>query len=133
MNRAELHRLAEERLLEARALLAAKRWSGAYYLAGYAVECGLKACVVVRLKGSEDFPERKFSEQCWTHNLEQLVTVAGLKAQLNADIASDAELLDNWDVVKGWNEARRYEFIPRDRAENLYEAIADKKHGMLRW
>ncbi len=43
MNRAELQRLAKDRLLDAKALFAARRWSGAYYLAGYAVECALKA------------------------------------------------------------------------------------------
>ncbi len=29
---------------DAEVLLDAGQWSGAYYLAGYAVECGLKAC-----------------------------------------------------------------------------------------
>jgi hypothetical protein len=46
MNRAELQQLAEDRRLDAEALLAAQRWAGAYYLAGYAVECGLKACIM---------------------------------------------------------------------------------------
>ena len=35
-----------ERLREARALLGVRCWSGAYYLAGYAIECGLKACII---------------------------------------------------------------------------------------
>ncbi len=39
VNRAELQQLAEDRILDAQALLAVNRWSGAYYLAGYAVEC----------------------------------------------------------------------------------------------
>jgi hypothetical protein len=37
LNRAELRQLAEDRVLDARALLKEGRWSGAYYLAGYAV------------------------------------------------------------------------------------------------
>jgi hypothetical protein len=45
VNRAELRKLAEDRVLDAEAPLKESRWSGAYYLAGYAVECGLKACV----------------------------------------------------------------------------------------
>jgi len=36
MDRAELQQLAKDRILDAKALLAAKRWAGAYYLAGYA-------------------------------------------------------------------------------------------------
>lgn len=46
MNRIELQQLASDRILDAEALLAARRWSGAYYLGGYAVECGLKSCVL---------------------------------------------------------------------------------------
>ena len=45
MNRGDLQLLANIRLDEAKALLAASLPAGAYYLAGYAVECGLKACI----------------------------------------------------------------------------------------
>ena len=38
VNRLELRQLAQDRLQDAAVLLAAGRWSGAYYLAGYAVE-----------------------------------------------------------------------------------------------
>jgi hypothetical protein len=43
MNRNDLRRLARIRLKEARVLLQAKCFDGAYYLCGYAIECGLKA------------------------------------------------------------------------------------------
>jgi hypothetical protein len=128
-----LRQLVKERLREAKALLAARCWSGAYYLAGYAVECGLKACVIKHLMTTDVFPERKFSEQCWTHNLAQLVGVAGLKGALDAAFAADPDLSDNWDIVKGWSEASRYARTPKTRAEDLYHAIADKKHGVLTW
>ncbi len=129
MNRAELQQLARDRILDAKALLAAGRWSGAYYMAGYAVECGLKACVIVHLRGSDDFPEKKFSEQCWTHNLAQLLGLAGLAPLLAADGAADPDLDDNWDIVKASRYARR----TKAEAERLYEAITDKKHGILPW
>jgi len=51
LNRPQLHQLAEDRVLDAKALLDAGRWSGAYYLAGYAIECGLKACVLAYVNG----------------------------------------------------------------------------------
>jgi hypothetical protein len=69
MNRAELQQLARDRVRDAKALLAAHRWSGAYYLAGYAVECALKSCVIVYLMKTDQFPERRFSEQCWAHTI----------------------------------------------------------------
>jgi HEPN domain-containing protein len=45
MNRADLQSLSNLRLADARALLSAGRFAAAYYLAGYAVECALKACI----------------------------------------------------------------------------------------
>ena len=42
MNRADFQKLAALRLNEAKALLDNKCYEGAYYLIGYAVECGLK-------------------------------------------------------------------------------------------
>lgn len=133
MNRAELQQLAKDRIADAKALLAAKRWAGAYYLAGYAVECALKACVIVHLNTTDEFPERKFSEQCWTHDLDRLMTLAGLKAALDADGVLAPELLHNWDIVKEWTESSRYSRTTREDAEDLYNGIADKKQGVLTW
>jgi hypothetical protein len=133
VNKAELQRLARDRVLDAKALLAAKRWPGAYYMAGYAIECGLKACIIARLMKSDDFPERKFSEQCWTHNLAQLLALAGLTATFAADCNADAELQKNWDLVVEWSESTRYEFPTKGDARDLYRAITDKKHGVLTW
>src|SRR5690349_18450268 len=75
VTRAEWQRMAGERVRDAAALLKVRRWSAAYYLAGYAVECGLKACVVVYVKRNIDviFRERRFSEKCWTHDFDELL------------------------------------------------------------
>ena len=45
MNRTDLQNLANERLEDANALLASGRFGAAYYIVGYAAECGLKACI----------------------------------------------------------------------------------------
>jgi hypothetical protein len=45
MDRKDLQSLSRWRLLEARALLRAGLPNGAYYLAGYSIECALKACI----------------------------------------------------------------------------------------
>jgi HEPN domain-containing protein len=133
MNRADLQHLARERLREAKALLAARCWSGAYYLAGYAVECGLKSCVINYLMATDRFPDRKFSEQCWTHNLDQLLGLAGLDDALEAAFVVAPELSENWDTVKDWTEGSRYSLTPKSLAVGLYNAIANKKHGVLAW
>jgi hypothetical protein len=135
MDRSHLQKLANERIAEAKVLLAAKKWSGAYYLAGYAVECGLKSCVLVRVGVSAEviFSDRKFSEKCWTHNLKQLVDLAGLTAALKADMVADQILFSKWDTVKDWSEESRYTPRTKREAEALYDAIADKRHGVLSW
>jgi HEPN domain-containing protein len=132
VNRAELQRLAKERISNAKVLLKARHWSAAYYLAGYAVECALKACIAKLMK-PEEFPDKVFAEKCWTHNLPQLLGLAGLKADLETATRSDPDLADNWDTVKEWTESSRYARTTRAKAENLYEAITDRKHGVLSW
>ncbi len=132
MNRAELQRLANERIGDARVLLAARRWSAAYYLAGYAVECALKACIAKLMK-SEEFPDRTFAEKCWTHNLAQLFGLAGLRADFDNAMQADSDLRDNRDIAKEWNESSRYARKTKADATDLYEAITEKKHGVLSW
>jgi hypothetical protein len=46
MNRVDFQNLATERLSDAEALIAGGRFDCAYYVAGYAVECALKACIL---------------------------------------------------------------------------------------
>src|SRR5437764_991419 len=85
MNRAELQQLAQERIRDAKVLLAAKQWSAAYYLAGYAVECALKSCILAFIERTGFiFVEKKYAEQCWTHDLEVLLKLAGLEPGLGA-------------------------------------------------
>jgi HEPN domain-containing protein len=135
MNRADLRRLANDRLADAKALLAARRWTAAYYLAGYAVECGLKSCILADVAATPDvlFEDKRYSEKCWTHNLMQLTDLAGLKVTLAADAAADPDLLANRESMMKWREAGRYERRTRVEAEAFYEAIADKKHGVITW
>ncbi len=101
MNRAELRRLAEDRVLDAEALLKERRWSGAYYLAGYAVECGLKACVLAFVERTGViFQDKKFLEKCWTHDVEALVRAADLEATRLRDISANPNLSANWLIVR---------------------------------
>ena len=97
MNRTNLQALASDRVDEASALLSAGHPSGAYYLIGYAVECGLKACVLAHIERTGAvFEDRKFSEKCWTHNFAELVVLAGLKPTFDRDCGLNQTLKDNW-------------------------------------
>src|SRR4051812_46109040 len=118
MNRAEWQQMARERARDAEVLLAAGQRSGAYYLAGYAVECGLKSCVLVRLAGEPGliFEERRFSDRCWTHDLEKLVELADLTVLLDADLAANVALNNNWLALKDWTESARYQMSTEAKA-----------------
>ena len=71
MNRRTFQKLAEARLLDAKALLKAKRYDAAYYMAGYAIECALKACIAKKTR-LYDFPPRN-AREFYTRALEDLV------------------------------------------------------------
>lgn len=134
MNRLELRQLAEDRLADAQSLLAAGRWSGAYYLAGYAVECGLKACVLAHIEATGAiFRDRKYAERCWTHNLEELLALANLRPAMDNDTGANLDLLTNWNDTKDWAETSRYTQKTEAEARRLLEAIADVSHGVLPW
>jgi HEPN domain-containing protein len=132
MNRDDFKRLAEIRVREARTLLDAGHYPGAYYLIGYAVECALKACVSKQIK-RYDFPDKKFANAAYTHELKDLVGVAGLSRDLERDRVANSNLDANWLVVKDWNESFRYDLgITRQRAFGLYSACTGR-NGVLQW
>jgi hypothetical protein len=79
------------------------------------------------------FLEKRFSEKCWTHEIEDLVKLAGLEAVRNTDIAGDPILGQNWKRVEDWDERSRYEMKTQAAAEDLYNAIADIAKGVMQW
>jgi len=134
VNRTELQSLSSQRIQDALSLLNSQCWSGAYYLAGYSLECGLKSCVLAFVERTGIiFEDKKFAGNCWTHDLEILVKQAGLKAERDRDIAANALLGTNWQVAKDWSEIARYHFFTQAEAESLYNALTDQTNGVLSW
>ena len=132
MNRRDLRRLARIRLKEARILLNANCFDGAYYLSGYAVECALKACIAKTTKRSE-FPDLEKVKGSYTHKFTELVKLARLQATLEAEQARDAAFRSNWRSVSNWTEQSRYAEQAEHEARTLYKAISDREHGVMRW
>ncbi|MBI2909725.1 MAG: DNA-binding protein [Chloroflexi bacterium] len=132
MNRQQFKDVARLRVVEARVLLDAGQWAGAYYLIGYAVECGLKACVAKQVK-QYDFPDRKVAAEAFTHDLEKLMRVAGSAPEFDGDRKANQALDLSWGIVKDWSEAVRYEVgITAAQAWGLYSACTGKD-GILPW
>lgn len=132
MNRLDFQALAQEKIAEAKLLLDAAKWTGAYYLAGYAVECGIKACIA-KLFRTDLFPEKSFSDKCYTHDIEKLVVLAELKATRDADSTANPNLANNWLTVVQWTEASRYDRKTQRDAQDLYDAITNHPHGVFPW
>lgn len=137
MDRKKLQNLAKIRLKDAKALLGRKRWSGAYYLCGYTIECALKACLLRYLgESTAVFGDQKYVKnlsECWTHDLGKLVTLAGLEAKFGAARGANATLEAFWAVAKDWNETSRYEEKTENEARALYEAVSNNPDGVFRW
>ncbi len=133
MNKNELERLADIRIKEAEILLQADCYHGAYYLAGYALECLLKACIAKQVKAF-DFPDKKLANDSYTHDLSKLVVTAGLKLQLQQKERQDAVFKSNWKTVNDWSEEDRYDCdIEKEEAYDLFNAITDNTSGILLW
>jgi HEPN domain-containing protein len=132
MDRKDLRALSRVRLSEARALLKAGLPDGAYYLAGYAVERALKACIARETQRYE-FPERKRVNSSHTHDLKELVRVAELQSVLQAAVNSDPLFRRYWRVVESWSEQSRYGRQSTQSAQELMEAIGERNHGVMKW
>jgi len=133
MNRRTFQQLADERILDATVLLEHRRYSAAYYLAGYAVECALKACIAKQTKRYDFPPRRSHIEDIYTHDLRRLVKAAGLDKARIALEAQDIEFSNNWNTVILWTEQSRYNTSTRDEVRRLLRAVADEDHGVLQW
>jgi len=114
----DLRAIARARLRDAQVLLKSKRFDGAFYLSGYAVELALKARICRTLKWP-DFPAsgREFERfrSLRTHDLEVLLKFSGAEERVNA------KAMNEWSEVVKWSPEKRYQRIglttPLDAAE----------------
>jgi HEPN domain-containing protein len=132
MDRKDLQSLSRWRLLEAKALLRAGLPNGAYYLAGYAVECALKACIAKSTRRYE-FPDRRRVDASYTHNLKELVKLARLERGRSELTEQDPGFKKSWEVLELWSEESRYKQYTLDEATELVNAVGGRKQGVMRW
>jgi hypothetical protein len=113
-------------------LLANRRYAAAYYLSGYAVECGLKACIARQFKLYE-FPPSD-ANKLYSHGLDALAKNERLAGALEAQKQSVPGFASNWSVVITWTATSRYKSDwSRDEAERLLAAITDVPGGAMEW
>ncbi len=131
-NRIDLRENAQAKLDDATILLQSRRYSNAYYLAGYSVEIGLKACIAVQII-AETIPDKAFMSGVFQHNFQQLVSRAGLTPQLSEQQDKDPSFAANWAITTEWKPDVRYEAVDITSAQLMINAIAHPKSGVLQW
>lgn len=122
-------KLACVRLDEAKILYKSKKYSGAYYLAGYAIELGIKAFYCKSRRKYTFPPEPKVVNRLYVHDLNDLITVCELKREFDKDTKNDNSLQSNWETVKDWSEKSRYFQIKKSDSESMINSV----EVILKW
>ena len=105
IDKREIRIIAKERLGDAIVLANAKRYEGAIYLCGYAVELGLKARICKTLKwqgwpsGGKEFDGYQSFK---THNLDVLLHLTGIEDRIKTQVFVE------WSAVATWDPESRY-------------------------
>ena len=138
MNQAELRRMSEERIQDAKVLIDGGRFEFGYYAAGYAVECALKSCLLARMVHTAwVFEERWKAQDCLTHDFRELIRLAGLTIELDDRLAASARVgglfIAHWGTVLQWKVTSRYESKTEAEAKDLFTAITHTPDGVLEW
>src|ERR1041385_165617 len=128
---ATFQHLAKSRLAEAELLLDNGLPSGAYYLAGYVIECALKAIIAKDFRANE-IPDLKYVRDIYTHDLSALLRLAELEEQLDAKKVADPELYQSWTTVKTWSESARHKVWTQAEASAILAGVGGDK-GLLGW
>ena len=107
IDRTELQKIAQARLKDSEALLQAKRYEGAIYLCGYAIELALKAKICETLRWESGYPSsnKEFEDlrSFRTHNLRVLLHLSGIEDKISDNFISE------WSTVTTWDPSMRYE------------------------
>src|SRR5207249_1916826 len=96
LTRKHFQLLAQLRADEAAVLVRNRKKMGAFYLGGLAIECALKACIAKKTRRYEFPRDRKYVDKVYSHDLSELLKLAGLNDQLDQDLKSNRNLATNW-------------------------------------
>jgi hypothetical protein len=121
----ELDDIARARIEDARALLVARRFDGATYLCGYAVEVALKARICRTLNWAE-FPSTGGEFHAYrsfqTHELDVLLRLSGQETRLKQTHFA------LWNAVSVWKVESRYNAVGTARqpdAATMIQAVEE--------
>ena len=128
ISRTELRRIAKARLADSQVLFRRRRYDGALYLCGYAVEVALKARICRTLKWA-GYPESggEFRDllSFKVHNLDTLLRLSGLEPKIKTNYMPD------WSIVAVWMPEVRYRLIGSTSQSDARDMI-DATESLLR-
>lgn len=116
----ELRKIARGRLKDAEVLLNAKRYDGAIYLCGYAIETALKARICRTLKWPGYPSTRKEFEgyqSFRTHDLDILLHLSGTEGKIKTRHFAE------WSIVATWDSNVRYRPIGSASSQDAADMI----------
>ena len=120
----ELKKLVSARLKDAEVLYKGKRYDGAVYLCGYAVELILKAKICKTLRWTE-FPstsgEFQGLQSFKTHRLDMLLRLSGQEVKIKTAYFAD------WSIVASWDSETRYSIIGTVTQTDAFDMIESAK------
>jgi hypothetical protein len=102
----ELRKLVRARLKDAEVLYKHRRYAGAVYLCGYAVELALKAriCDTLKWRGFPETPQEMQNYRSFiVHNLDVLLHLSGREQLIKT------HHLTAWSIAAKWEPALRYQ------------------------
>lgn len=132
LKRADLQALAQAKLDDAQLLFEHARFSNSYYLAGYAVEIGLKACIA-RQVNAETIPDKYFLNNVLKHEFLKLIALAGLATALKEQQDRDPSFAAKWAIVSEWSPDARYESKDPCSAQVMLHALLHPDSGVFKW
>jgi hypothetical protein len=102
-------------------------------LAGYALECALKACIAKRTLLYDFPPKPQVVRDFYQHDIRSLAKMAGLELELNKRLLV-VQFKSNWDLVCKWSEEKRYDtYTSPKTSRDLYRAVTNSRNGVLVW
>lgn len=120
----DLIKIAESRIKDAEVLYEKKRYDGAEYLFGYAVEVALKARICDE-EGICGFPETKSEFQGYKkykiHDLDDLLEYSGMESKIKSNYFAE------WSEVVTWEPGARYKPIGYAKPEDTERMIQAAK------
>jgi len=129
IHRNALKKIARARLKDADILMASRRYDGAIYLCGYAIEITLKSRICQTLKW-QGYPssKREFHDyqSFRTHDLDVLLHLTGREQTIKTNFLAE------WSAAAQWNPAARYQPVGTAKRNDAQLMISAAKILMRR-